>query len=144
MSQGIDYDAIRRRVEKRIKARQEWLGHLSAYVIVNLMFWVMWVFTGAEFPWPVFITLPWGIGIGIHTMSYFLENNAERAKEEAIEREIRREKMRLYGDPDFDDSLLEKPKRRAKERAMRLTDDGELAYDEDAAESTAVSKQKGR
>jgi acetyl-CoA carboxylase carboxyltransferase component len=77
-------------------------------------------------------------------MTYLLENNAERAKEDAIEREIRREKMRLYGDPNYDDSELEKPKRRAKERTMRLTDDGELTDDEVAAEATAVSKQKGR
>jgi hypothetical protein len=147
MSQKIDYDGIRKRVEKRVKARQEWVSHLTAYIIVNISVWGIWWLTGGDyFPWPAFVTLGWGIGIGIHTATYLTEASMERTKEEAIDREIRREKMRVYGDPDFDDSLMEKPKRRAKEkeRVMRLTDDGELEYDDDAADLAANAKQKGR
>lgn len=145
MSQKIDYEAIRKRVEKRVKARQEWVSHLTAYIIVNIGVWGIWFITGAGFPWPMFVTLGWGIGMGIHTATYLTEASMERNKEEAIDREIRREKLRLYGDPDYDDSMIEKPKRRAreKERAMRLTDDGELEYD-DEADMEANAKQKGR
>jgi hypothetical protein len=144
MSQKIDYEAIRKRVEKRIKARQEWLTHLTSYVIVNGVLWVIWFLTGAGFPWPIFPTLGWGIGMGIHTAVYLTDSSMERMREEAIEREIRREKMRLYGDPDYDDSYLEKPKRRARanERATRLTDDGELEYEDEDEEISA--RQKGR
>jgi hypothetical protein len=145
MTQGIDYNAIRQRVEKRMKQRKEWLEHLGSYVVVNLLLWSIWLFTGAGFPWPVFVTLAWGIGMGIHTLTYITDASMERAKEDAIEREIRREKMRLYGDPDYDDSLIEKPKRRAKERerAVRLTDDGELSYEDEAAEQQPSARQKG-
>ena len=146
MSQKIDYAAIRKRVEKRVKARQEWIGHLTAYIIVNIGLWGIWLITGAGIPWPIFVTLGWGIGMGIHTTTYLTEATMEQRKEEAIDREIRREKMRVYGDPDYDDSYMEKPKRRAKEKdsAMRLTDDGELEYDDDAADVETSAKQKGR
>jgi len=145
MSQKIDYEAIRKRVEKRVKARQEWVSHLTAYIIVNIGVWGIWLIIGGGFPWPMFVTLGWGIGMGIHTATYLTEASMEHSKEDAIDREIRREKMRLYGDPEFDDSMIEKPKRRAreKERAMRLTDDGELEYD-DEADVEVNAKQKGR
>ncbi|MBX3083358.1 MAG: 2TM domain-containing protein [Anaerolineae bacterium] len=146
MSQKIDYDAIRKRVEKRVKARQEWVAHLTAYIIVNVALWAIWWLTGGNyFPWPALVTLGWGIGMGIHTATYLTEASMEQAKEAAIDREIRREKMRVYGDPDYDDSYMEKPKRRAKERerGMRLTDDGELEYEDDADSEELNVKQKG-
>jgi 2TM domain len=143
MAHKINYDNIRKRVEKRIKDRQEWVGHLTAYTIVNVALWGIWAITMfGGFPWPAFITLLWGIGIGIHTASYLVENSMERSKEEAIDREIRREKMRLYGDPDYDDALLEKPKRQAQERAMRLSADGELEYLDEA--DVPKRRQQGR
>src|SRR4051794_948650 len=97
-----EYDAIRRRAEKRVVARQEFLQHLGIYVIVNLAFWVLWyaikqmlqVFDDGvlAFPWPVIITVAWGIGIAIHGLeTYFKSSMMEVRRERAIEREMQRE-----------------------------------------------------
>ncbi len=56
MSDQDDYDKLRKRVEKRIKARQEFFSHLVTYLMVNAFLWMIWVVTGAGgFPWPIFV-----------------------------------------------------------------------------------------
>jgi hypothetical protein len=134
-----EYDAIRRRAEKRVVARQEFFQHLGIYVIVNLAFWIIWyvvkqmlqVFDGVlAFPWPVIITIAWGIGIAIHGLeTYFKSGMMEVRREMAIEREMQRE-MEIRG------LSPENSGKRKHERVIRLSDDGELipTEDEDASE----------
>jgi hypothetical protein len=134
-----EYDAIRRRAEKRVVARQEFFQHLGIYVIVNLAFWVLWyaikqmfqIFDGfLAFPWPVIITFAWGIGIAIHGLeTYFKSGMMEARREMAIEREMQRE-MALRG------LSPENSGKRKHERIIRLSDDGELipADEEDDSE----------
>src|SRR5258706_1624533 len=100
-----DYDSMRQRAEKRVRARQEFFQHLGIYVIVNLAFWVLWyaikqMFFRVEFlafPWPIIITFSWGIGISIHGLeTYFKSGMAEVRREMAIEQEMARE-MEIRG-----------------------------------------------
>jgi hypothetical protein len=142
MAKQINYQTIRKRVEKRIKQRQEYFMHLAIYVIVNLCLWGIWFFTSRSFPWPAIPMLAWGIGIGIHSVEYFFGASMERNREEMIEREIRREKMRLYGDPDYDDAEVSKPKRHSNDRNVRLTDDGEIVDGDTEVEAKRVSRRK--
>jgi tRNA A-37 threonylcarbamoyl transferase component Bud32 len=125
-------ERIRRRVEKRFKERQGLIIHFVAYVMVNFMLWAIWaggsitsliqaqepsIPTGMlGLPWPLFVTIGWGIGMISHYINYYSKygSGAER-REQAIQREIERERERSMAQ-DYD----LKPKR------MRLTDDGEL------------------
>ncbi len=126
-------ERIRRRIEKRYKERQGLIIHFVAYLMVNLMLWGLWAtdvlmpiiqaeapdvsLAYFEFPWPIFPTFGWGIGMVAHFISYYSKYGpgAER-RERAIQREI--EKYREQS------GLLEaKPKR---DPHFRLTDDGEL------------------
>jgi serine/threonine-protein kinase len=120
---------IRLHIEKKFKKRQELIGNVVAFVLVNAMLWAIWAFSNGipqalttlqpinlGFPWPIFPTLGWGIGL---IAGYFEYQNkygsgAER-REEAIQREIERERARS--------GSLEKPK---NDRRIRLTEDGEL------------------
>src|SRR6266850_1368520 len=95
-----DYEAIRRRAEKRVAARHEFFKHLGIYVIVNLFFWGIWyavknMFQGVDFfafPWPVLITFAWGIGISLHGLETFMKSGMMDVRREmAIEREMQRE-----------------------------------------------------
>lgn len=46
--------------------------HLSSYVLVITFLWLMWIFSGFGFPWPIYPTLGWGIGIAAHTAGLLL------------------------------------------------------------------------
>jgi hypothetical protein len=137
----LDLNAIRKRVEKRIEQRKELITHAGIYFIVNAMFWVLWAVIGSgvvpitpasdfydlyvlfrDAPIPLFLMAAWGIGLAIHALVVFLEMGMfERMKEREFEREITRERARLYAQ--------EKPKRR-----VELTEDGELTEDADESE----------
>ena len=136
----IDYDEIRQRAEKRVQARAELVLHLAIYLIVNLILWALW-FIGLnalhwavlEFPWPILVTLGWGIGLAIHGVVVYTQTNMMDAmREAAIQQEVERE-MRLRG-MDMSTQEPEKPKR---DRAVRLSDDGEMVPVDEAEDDRA-------
>jgi len=132
---GPELDAaIRRRVERRAKQRREFFGSLTSFLAVNFTLWFIWYMSSAgkgtlEFPWPIFITIAWAMSsdlVGQGLRVYQNTENALSRREQAIQREIALEKMRL-GLGSSDESY-EKPKR---DRLVRLSDDGELLSEED-------------
>jgi hypothetical protein len=48
---------------KRLKKRRDFRTHVVVYVLVNAFLWGIWAVTGVGFPWPVFVTGGWGIGL---------------------------------------------------------------------------------
>ncbi len=121
---NLDYHAARERVLKRMKKRQEFYSHLAWFIGVNLIFWVIWLLSSAAgFPWPVILTLVWGIGLVSDAIETFVQTNpnVQARREQALEREIAREQARSAENVAF-----EKPKRK---RTARLAEDGELDYD---------------
>ena len=60
-----DDQSLRELAFKRIKDRRDFQGHLVAYVVVNLFLWDLWAMTSGvgSYPWPVWVTLGWGIGV---------------------------------------------------------------------------------
>jgi hypothetical protein len=62
-----DEDDLRRQAEARVDRIEAFRIHLAIYVAVNALLWLIWAYTGATTnpPWPVFVTLGWGIGIVI-------------------------------------------------------------------------------
>lgn len=48
---------------RRLKKRQDFRAHLFVYVVVNAFLWALWALTSQGFPWPIFVTLGWGIGV---------------------------------------------------------------------------------
>ncbi len=115
-------ERIRQQVKERIKKRQEefqgLIIHLVIYAFVN------GVIIGN--PWVAFF---WGIGLVSHFADYWNKHGPGRARtERVIEREVARERERMYGT-----SIVEKSKRRGAghqdeddELRVRLTEDGEL------------------
>jgi hypothetical protein len=60
-----DDQALRDLAFKRVKERRDFQGHLVAYVVVNMFLWGVWAVTTGlgSYPWPVWVTLGWGIGV---------------------------------------------------------------------------------
>jgi hypothetical protein len=142
MSNEQLYNDIRARAEKRAKKRGEFYQHLAIYIIVNLFLWVIFLvisgFFGSPIPLlvPFLSTLGWGLAVAIHATVTYIETGAmEAMREREIQREMQRE-LRRRGIDD-ESELFEKPKR---DQVVRLSDDGELVYEEDES----AKKSSGR
>lgn len=72
--------------------RASFKNHAISYVIVNLFLWAVWYFTGNNshgnlgnhYPWPIWTTLGWGIGLGFHFAAAYVfpkSNSVEREYE---------------------------------------------------------------
>lgn len=64
--------AFREREARRILRRRAFYLHLSVYLAVNAMIFVIWLLAGGGFPWFLFPLMGWGIGIVAHGASAFL------------------------------------------------------------------------
>ncbi len=140
MSESEIETRIRRRIAARNKMRNEFYGHLTTYVIVNVVLWAIYLggnlFTlgfinglplPAGFPWPIFVTFFWGIGLVSHAFNVYQNSGRATARRErAIRDEIEMERARLGLDTSY-----EKPKR---QESARLSDDGELVPLEELTE----------
>ncbi len=131
-----NYNRIRQGIERDFNKRKEFLIHLSVYLPINLLFWLVWLMAGgvqAAFPWPALLTLGWGVGLVAHGVdTYFQTGRRITAREQAIQREIEREREQLYG---------EKPKR----SRLVIAEDGELMeVVEDAWEADEKPKRRGK
>lgn len=81
-------EGLREEALRRLKGRRDFRAHLLAYVVVNGFLWSLWaVTTPGEFPWPIFPTLGWGIGIVFHFWDVFVRRPITT---EDIEREVAR------------------------------------------------------
>lgn len=141
-------ELIRQRIEKRYEARRGLLIHLAVYVFVNALLWILWATApelissipeGAtwegrvwfedmqDFIWPIFVTVPWMLGLIGHWINYHIQHGGgARRREREIQEAIQQSRqMRAYYEADYD----AKRKRDAGQddgRAVRLTADGEL------------------
>jgi hypothetical protein len=123
----LEYEEARERVIKRMKKRQEFYIHLAVYVGVNLFLWFIGLLTGSlEFPWPLIVMFGWGIGLFAHGVETYFQSSPqiEERREQAIQRELERERARKAGDVVFE----------KRKRTARLAEDGELVYDDEAEE----------
>ncbi len=57
---------------KRAQDKVGFYTHFSIYIIVNAMLILVWWFTGAGFPWFIFVLGFWGIGVVANFVSVFV------------------------------------------------------------------------
>ncbi|MCY4018021.1 MAG: protein kinase [Chloroflexi bacterium] len=126
-------ELIRQRVQKKLKARSEFLQHMTVFLAINGICWLIWIFHRGGFPWPIFVTATWGIGLVNQYVDYYYKHGrgADRGEDE-IESEITRQ-MRIsqWRDSDRRKGVYEEEELldadAFKARAVRLHDDGELS-----------------
>ena len=138
-------ELIRREVKKRMAAWRSFRNHLISYLVINLLLWLIWandagLFTSGgmdmgymwgsgDFPWPLWVTLSWGIGVVSQGIGYYSRYGGghqrfERAVDREIER-LRRRRERYSRRKRKEDAPLELEADKPK-RSVRLTEDGEL------------------
>jgi hypothetical protein len=83
-------DQLRAYAARRLKERSDFRWHLVTYVVINGMLWVIWALTrqesGSAVPWPLWVTLFWGVGLAFHAGYAFRVSTAPPA----IDREVSR------------------------------------------------------
>ena len=62
----MDDKGLREKAEKRVEEKKGFYWDLGAYVVVNAGLFLIWLFTGAGYPWFVWPLLGWGIGVVFH------------------------------------------------------------------------------
>lgn len=81
---------LRKRAEKRLRAKRDLGAHVLAYVMVNALLVTIWFMTSpGAFFWPAFPLLGWGIGLAFNVWEVFSPQPSEER--------IRREMDRLRG-----------------------------------------------
>jgi hypothetical protein len=149
---SMDDRELRERVEKRLRARQEFNIHLTVYIIVNLFLWFLWfliprmmivagmggeALTAASVPWPLIVMGGWGIGLVIHGLDVYSKTRAATMRHEArVQQEMELERQRIA---EIRGEMLEKPKRRA-----RLAEDGEIVYEDEEEQIDDVPVRRAR
>lgn len=128
---------IRRRVEAKYDERNALMIHFVSYAGVNILLWIIWLSAAGGFPWPLFVTFFWGIGMAGHLVDYYHKHGGGARKREAqIEAEVRRQLQLARAH----DALRRRDDYEADEfdgadvyeldnfegRGLRLSDDGEL------------------
>jgi len=72
-----DEDALRELAVLRLKKRRDFKTHVAVYVLVNSVIWGIWCLIaitsagGNWWPWPIFPTLGWGIGLALNAWDVY-------------------------------------------------------------------------
>lgn len=138
-------EIIRQRIEKKLHARREMYQHLFVYIVVNSLLWFLYlstndafsIFSGTPignidfgFPWPLFPTGFWGMGVVMQYIEYYFKHGGGAEKREAeIEDEISRQ-MHLS-------QMRERDRRKGSYDTYTETDDYDV-FDIDNIEARQV------
>ena len=128
----------RAEVDGPVTKRVEFYQHAAVYLCINLMLWFIYlsIMPGA-FPWPVFVSGTWGIGLISQANEVF---SASRSKK-SIDREVERQRALIeeaqWGDEKPKNDFLEAD----DEPAMTVGPDGELVEIPDETDEEAKQKR---
>lgn len=78
---------LREEAYRHVRTRRDFVPHAIAYVLANILVWTIWAFTDTGFPWPLFVTFGWGIGIAAHAWDAFARRPITQAD---VDRELAR------------------------------------------------------
>lgn len=85
-----DFDKVKRRVA----AKREFVIHMFIWFGCSFFLFLLNMITSAHFPWFLFPTLGWGLGVFIHYLTVFgfpfMSNFERRWEQREIDRELRK------------------------------------------------------
>lgn len=83
----------RQAAQRRARYLTDVLWHVGAFVIINVFFWTLDLFIGAEgIQWAWWITLFWGFALAFHVLAYWIDGRQveRRASDRFLDEEQRR------------------------------------------------------
>jgi 2TM domain len=79
-------DDARAKAVKRIRRKRQFQQQVVIYALVNVFLWLIWAVGGFGFPWPIFVTFGWGIGIA--AQGWVVYGGGKPITDEEIRREM--------------------------------------------------------
>jgi len=77
---------------RRLRKKQDFRGHLLVYALANVVVWTIYLLTSPHgFPWPVFVTAGWGIGVVMNAWEIY-------GRRPITEAQVRHEIDALHGE----------------------------------------------
>jgi 2TM domain len=93
---GRSPEVLREQALRRLKKRRDLKAHVFAYALINGLVWAIWLVVALTshswWPWPVFVTLGWGIGLAFNAWDVYF-------RRPITEDELRREMESLRHGP---------------------------------------------
>ena len=86
----LEYEKRLKEATRRVQKKLNFYRTLTSYVIINAFLWILWLMTGSSYPWPVWVTLGWGIGLAFQALDAFALGISDRQRQQMIEEELRR------------------------------------------------------
>jgi 2TM domain-containing protein len=84
--------SLRDQAVARLKRKREFRNHLFVFFAVNVLLWLIWALSDDRgFPWPLFVTVFWGLGTAMQGW------NVYRGQRGFSEQEIQEEVRRIQG-----------------------------------------------
>ena len=81
---------LREQALRQLKKKRDFWSHVLIYVLVNALLVVIWAVTDADFFWPIFPIVGWGIGVAMNAWDVY-------GRKPISEDQVRREMDRLRG-----------------------------------------------
>ena len=84
-------EGLRDQALRSLKKRRDFHTHAFVYLTINILVWGVWAIIGATsggwFPWPLWITLGWGIGLAFNAWDVYVRRPITETE---LQREIDR------------------------------------------------------
>lgn len=126
-----EYEVVRARIGERFDKRKGFAIHLAVYLCINIMLWsIGFDDDGAQ--WQPIVSAIWGVPLVLQFVDSYISATSERR----IERELERERERL------EQETAQVGKRKREQRAMTISDDGELVDLEDGLSDEPLKRKR--
>ena len=89
----MDEQRLRDMAEKRVEEKKGFFWDLGAYLVVNGGLFLIWLLTGAGYPWFIWPLLGWGIGVVFHFLGVFAFGHGDW-HERQVQKEMERMRAR--------------------------------------------------
>ena len=77
-------EGLREQALQTLKKRRDFHTHAFVYLTINLVVWGVWIvigtMSGSWWPWPMFITLGWGVGLLCNAWDVYLRRPITEAE----------------------------------------------------------------
>jgi len=91
MTPQLTEEEIYQQARKRVEEKKGFFIHLMIYVLVNILVILLWAFVyGGGYPWFVWMTGGWGIGILSHGIGVFIFNKTSGWEKRQMDAEVER------------------------------------------------------
>ncbi len=76
---AVGHERAHRRQQRQRLAESGFRIHLTVFVMVQILLFVIWLAVGGGFPWFLIVLVAWGIGLAVHGVVTYSHRSARVA-----------------------------------------------------------------